>query len=208
MKEDMHVPFKYCDFQCIDDARHDSNTELVAGRVREIVKRKQKGYPLGDFKTDVAHCNSKVSEYTEALAARLNKTIDETVSLSNSEKAELTGVPLEQIKKVYDKGVAAHRTGHRVGASPQAWGKARVNSFLQNGCTNFATDHKQLQAALETMQENKQEEHIREWMSQPVMCSNLHKPWYQKRLEKLNFYKKKLCEYGKQMCPKSTTNVF
>ena len=36
----------------------------------------------------------------------------------------------EIIKKVYDKGVAAWRTGHRVGAGAEQWGYARVHSFL------------------------------------------------------------------------------
>ena len=45
-------------------------------------------------------------------------------------KAEKSGMPLSILRKVYDRGVAAWRTGHRPGTTPQQWGFARVNSFV------------------------------------------------------------------------------
>jgi shikimate kinase len=45
-------------------------------------------------------------------------------------KAEKSGMPYGILKKVYDRGVAAWRTGHRPGTTPQQWGYARVNSFV------------------------------------------------------------------------------
>lgn len=45
-------------------------------------------------------------------------------------KAEKSGMPLSILKKVYDRGIAAWRTGHRPGTTPQQWGFARVNSFI------------------------------------------------------------------------------
>lgn len=44
-------------------------------------------------------------------------------------KADKTGMPLGILKKVFDRGVAAWRTGHRPGTTPTQWGLARVNSF-------------------------------------------------------------------------------
>ena len=44
-------------------------------------------------------------------------------------KAEKTGMPYGILKKVFDRGVAAWRTGHRPGTTPTQWGLARVNSF-------------------------------------------------------------------------------
>ena len=38
-----------------------------------------------------------------------------------------------KLKKVYNKGLAAYRTGHRPGASPNQWAMARVNSVLTGG---------------------------------------------------------------------------
>jgi hypothetical protein len=34
------------------------------------------------------------------------------------------------LKKVFKRGVAAWRTGHRPGTNPTQWGLARVNSFV------------------------------------------------------------------------------
>ena len=45
-------------------------------------------------------------------------------------KAEKTGMPYGILKKVYDRGIAAWRTGHRPGTTPQQWAFARVNSFV------------------------------------------------------------------------------
>jgi hypothetical protein len=45
-------------------------------------------------------------------------------------KADKTGMPYGILKKVYDRGMAAWRGGHRPGASQQQWAFARVNSFV------------------------------------------------------------------------------
>lgn len=44
-------------------------------------------------------------------------------------KADKTGISYGILKKVFDRGVAAWRTGHRPGTTPTQWGFARVNSF-------------------------------------------------------------------------------
>ena len=48
-------------------------------------------------------------------------------------KAEKSKMPYSILKKVYDRGMAAWRTGHRPGTTPQQWAFARVNSFLTGG---------------------------------------------------------------------------
>jgi len=45
-------------------------------------------------------------------------------------KAEKTGMPYSILKKVYDRGMAAWKGGHRPGTTPQQWAMARVNSFV------------------------------------------------------------------------------
>ena len=45
-------------------------------------------------------------------------------------KADKSGMPLGVLKKVYARGVAAWKGGHRPGTTPQQWGMARVNSFV------------------------------------------------------------------------------
>ena len=45
-------------------------------------------------------------------------------------KAEKSGMPYSILKKVYDRGMAAWRGGHRPGATQVQWALARVNSFV------------------------------------------------------------------------------
>ena len=48
-------------------------------------------------------------------------------------KSKQTGVPYGILKKSYDRGMAAWKTGHRPGTTPQQWAFARVNSFITGG---------------------------------------------------------------------------
>ena len=45
-------------------------------------------------------------------------------------KAEKSGMPYSILKKVFDRGMAAWKGGHRPGASQHQWAFARVNSFV------------------------------------------------------------------------------
>ena len=45
-------------------------------------------------------------------------------------KADKSGMPYSILKKVYDRGMAAWRGGHRPGTTQQQWAFARVNSFV------------------------------------------------------------------------------
>lgn len=86
-----------------------------------------------DFR-DGERIKTKPSRYTK----QWKKFFPNATSLES--KAELTGVPLEIVKKVFDKGMAAWRTGHRPGANAQQWGYARVHSFLVKGKAFYTAD--------------------------------------------------------------------
>ena len=45
-------------------------------------------------------------------------------------KSKKSGISVATLKKVYNRGVAAWKTGHRPGTTPQQWGHARVNAFI------------------------------------------------------------------------------
>jgi len=45
-------------------------------------------------------------------------------------KEEETGIPYRFLKKVYDKGLAAWKTGHRPGVAQHQWAMGRVNSWI------------------------------------------------------------------------------
>ena len=58
----------------------------------------------------------------------LNEKIEGLVN-----KSKKSGVAYSILKQVYNRGMAAWRTGHRPGTTPQQWAFARVNSFLTGG---------------------------------------------------------------------------
>jgi hypothetical protein len=67
----------------------------------------------------------------QALLVEKKKKNNVTKALKN--KAEKTGAPMGALRAIYNKGLAAWRTGHRPGASQHAWAMARVNSVLAGG---------------------------------------------------------------------------
>ncbi len=93
------------------------------------------------FKTDVGVKTSKKSSYTE----EWNNLFPEAKSLE--ERSKVTGVPVKFLKTVYNRGMAAWRTGHRPGMSEQAWSYPRVSSYLLCGKTHYSTDSDQVRAA-------------------------------------------------------------
>ena len=58
--------------------------------------------------------------------------IDEKIE-GLKKKSEKSGIAYGILKKVFDRGIAAWRTGHRPGTTPQQWAFARVNSFITGG---------------------------------------------------------------------------
>lgn len=100
----------------------------VENRYKKMLKKDYK-----DFKTDKG-VKTKTSSYTQ----RFRKKYPKAKSLLEISKA--TGIPLKTLKIVYNRGLAAWRTGHRPGASPQAWGYARVHSFVTKGKTYYTAD--------------------------------------------------------------------
>jgi len=48
-------------------------------------------------------------------------------------KSAKSGVSYGTLKKVFNRGMAAWKSGHRPGTTPQQWGHARVNSYITKG---------------------------------------------------------------------------
>ena len=55
---------------------------------------------------------------------------EDAAGKSLKSKAEKSGMPTSVLRQVYNRGVAAWKTGHRPGTTPEQWGHARVNSFI------------------------------------------------------------------------------
>jgi hypothetical protein len=61
-------------------------------------------------------------------------------------KADKSGMPYNILKQVYDRGMAAWKSGHRPGASQQQWAFARVNSFITKSSGTWGGADKDLAA--------------------------------------------------------------
>ena len=79
-----------------------------------------------------ATAETKPSKHTKKFKQMYGEStqLDEKANEGLKNKAEKSGMPYSILKKVYDRGIAAWRTGHRPGTTPQQWGMARVNSFI------------------------------------------------------------------------------
>jgi hypothetical protein len=82
---------------------------------------------------------------------RENK-IEEGTDSSLAAKAAKSGISVGTLRKVYKRGVAAWNSGHRPGTTPQQWGHARVNSYINKGKTYHTAD-KDLREELENIDE-------------------------------------------------------
>ncbi len=72
--------------------------------------------------------------------------MSESTDAALKKKAEKSGMPLGILKKVYNRGLAAYKTGHRPGASQHQWAMARVNSFTTKSSGTWGKADKDLAA--------------------------------------------------------------
>jgi hypothetical protein len=83
----------------------------------------------------------KQSKYTKKYKQMYGEEfISEAEIAGLKKKAEKSGVSYGILKKVWDRGIAAWKGGHRPGTTPQQWAYARVNSFLTGGKTRTTAD--------------------------------------------------------------------
>ena len=117
-----------------DTARKNIQTEN-APATSDAMKRYKAG--KAGF-TDVAHLKAKGLIPRTDGTKRKSPKYEEVTFLDEKikglvNKAEKSGVSYSILKKVYDRGMAAYKTGHRPGTTAQQWAFARVNSFLTGG---------------------------------------------------------------------------
>ena len=94
----------------------DKNGEIEV--VHKTIMRKK------NFKTPNA-----VVQYEDVNEAFEAEYLEEKQIDALKKKSEKTGISYSILKQVYNRGMAAWRTGHRPGTTPQQWAFARVNSF-------------------------------------------------------------------------------
>jgi hypothetical protein len=91
-----------------------------------------------------------MSDYldTQVESVELDEKIEGLVK-----KSEKSGMSYSILKKVYDRGMAAWKTGHRPGTTPQQWAMARVNSFTTKSAGTWGKADKDLAKQVEQIEE-------------------------------------------------------
>ena len=84
----------------------------------------------GKDKGDAVRFGTATNMVKKKLGMKEDKRLYVETIAGLKKKAEKSGMPYGILKKVYDRGMAAWKSGHRPGASQQQWAFARVNSFV------------------------------------------------------------------------------
>ena len=89
--------------------------------------------PIAITKNDIENIQMKMDQIRsktkkEEKIHPAKALIEKITAVQN--KAKKTGMPYSVLKKVYNRGMAAWKGGHRPGATQQQWALARVNSFV------------------------------------------------------------------------------
>ncbi len=87
-----------------------------------------------------ATAKTKPSKHTQKFKSMFGESADAAIK----KKAEKSGMPAGILRKVYNRGVAAWKGGHRPGTTPQQWGLARVNSFVTKSSGTWGKADKDL----------------------------------------------------------------
>ena len=102
--------------------------KIYEGRMKDIYTMQQQGKTAAEIakelKINVKVVKSILGEEIEGI----------------KKKSEKSGIPYSILKKVYDRGMAAWKGGHRPGTTPQQWAFARINSFITKGKTYHTAD--------------------------------------------------------------------
>lgn len=119
---------------------HTTKFEKRFGKVKEEIEGVEdvdtllEDFELEDLLEEDAEFSDDIDllrEFIEEMLCEKKKGSNVKTALKN--KAEKTGAPMGALRAIYNKGLAAWRTGHRPGASAHQWAMARVNSVLTGG---------------------------------------------------------------------------
>jgi hypothetical protein len=118
----MHVNMHH-----IDGSKHEK------GAVDVLKKHEKAGSISFDGETDKGilfkvHKRHHVNTINRELKKHMTSLSEEDKGFAA--KAKKSGISVGTLRKVYNRGVAAWKTGHRPGTTPQQWGHARVNAFI------------------------------------------------------------------------------
>lgn len=118
----------------------DELTGTETGLEKDGTKRYRDKYDKEKLHTrkGVAYEEMRKSKHTKKFKDMFGEASGAETSLRD--KADKTGISYSILKKVFDRGFAAWKSGHRPGTNPTQWGLARVNSFATGGKTRTTAD--------------------------------------------------------------------
>jgi len=109
-------------------------------------KKKKEGPAPGDADAETkpsVHTKQFKKMYGESEMKTFKEVyLNENEGLKN--KSKKSGISVGILKKVYDRGLAAYKTGHRPGTTAPQWAMARVNSFITKGSGTWGGADKDL----------------------------------------------------------------
>ena len=108
----------------LKDAMKEAGISL--SNISKLIKKLDKTFDVDS----AVLAESRVNEKAEGDRGPIS---DPKIEKALKTKSEETGVPIDIIRIVMRRGMAAWKTGHRPGATEQQWGYARVNAFLTKG---------------------------------------------------------------------------
>ena len=115
----------------IDDRAGSQPAKYYAGDMAKSTKQKRAAHfakkKSGPAPGD-ATAKTKPSKHTIKYKQMFGEKIE-----GLEKKSKKSGISYSILKKGYDRGMAAWKTGHRPGTTPQQWAFARVNSFITGG---------------------------------------------------------------------------
>ena len=130
--------------------RSNYTIEDAIARVRTAIKKeKSADKRKHDRMLDTARLRKA---RTTNIQTRVDEAKSAKVKDALKKKAEKSGVPYGTLSKVFDRGLAAYRTGHRPGTTPHQWAFARVNSYITKGKGTYHGADKDLRNSYEPQQ--------------------------------------------------------
>lgn len=108
-------------------------------RFKKMDSKDSKAYPK-DWTADKSYRDRRTkplptSKHTDKYHQMYGEEVvtESNVDVSLKNKAEKSGISMRTLRAVFNRGMAAWRTGHRPGVSQVQWAMGRVNSFITGG---------------------------------------------------------------------------
>ena len=137
-------PAKYFAKDAEGDAMSKSTKDKRDAHFKKQAKKKDDNKAAYKPAPGDATAKTKPSKYTNKMKKMFpdlyKEMVDESATKSLQKKADASGISLGILNKVFDRGVAAWKGGHRPGTTAVQWGHARVNSFISGGKTRTTGD--------------------------------------------------------------------